>query len=113
MNATCSCSDEFNRIDVEVHPPVVAQPIFSIQEAVRAHESKFVFQDAEINVGPDSAVFIALNPGYQTAALFRSMRVMIPHYARIAELSLSLSLSLRAEKGASEMLTPHAGSAFI
>ena len=63
MNATSSCSDEFNRIDIEVPSPL---EIFSIQEPVRADESEFVFQDAEISVHPSSAVFLAMNPGYQT-----------------------------------------------
>uniref|UniRef100_A0A8C3YTD1 Dynein axonemal heavy chain 12 n=1 Tax=Catagonus wagneri TaxID=51154 RepID=A0A8C3YTD1_9CETA len=65
-----ACFDEFNRIELEVLS-VVAQQILCIQRAIQQKLEVFIFEGTELKL-----------------VLFRTVAMMVPNYALIAEISL-------------------------
>ena len=92
-----SCFDEFHRIDIQVLS-VIAHQILSIQRAIQAGMSQMSFEDSEIKISPNCAVFVtteslqdhevADNIPDNLKVLFRPVAMFNPDFGLIAELML-------------------------
>ncbi|KAH3745451.1 dynein heavy chain 10, axonemal [Pelomyxa schiedti] len=90
-----ACFDEFNRIKPEVLS-VISIQVSTIQQALRASQTKFQFFGKELNLDSKCGIFVTSNPTYSgrtelpdnLKALFRPVVMAVPDMELIAEVML-------------------------